>query len=222
MCGIIGYIGSNEIVNILLKGLKKLEYRGYDSAGIGIVNGDGLQVYKKKGEVKELETLVGELKVNGGVGIGHTRWATHGEPCDINSHPHVSANKRFAIVHNGIIENVAFLREHLKKKGYDFQSETDSEVLINLIEEIFISEKMPLGASICRALQMVTGSYCILVMDSTNSNTIYAAKNKSPLVVGVCDHGYFLSSDTYSINEFIKKIVLQTGCTDCWTLKILT
>src|ERR1700734_2195983 len=194
MCGIVAYIGQREAYPIILKGLKRLEYRGYDSSGVALLNKD-LRVYKKKGKVAELEdSLVGK-DLHAHAGMGHTRWATHGEPSDRNAHPHSSASGKLAMIHNGIIENYAQIKQELVKKGYTFKSDTDTEVLINFIEEIKKNNQCNLEEAVRVALKRVTGAYVILLVDADNPDTIIAARKGSPLVIGVGKGEHFLGSD---------------------------
>ncbi len=206
MCGIVGYTGPREAYPIVIKGLKRLEYRGYDSTGVALLNG-GLKVYKKKGRVSDLEdSLVGKnLKSN--TGIGHTRWATHGEPNDRNAHPHTSASGKLAMIHNGIIENYAQLKQDLLKKGYTFKSDTDTEVLLNFIEEIQIKNQCNLEEAVRIALKRVTGAYVILLIDEATPDTIIAARKGSPLVIGVGKGEHFLGSDASPMLEYTKEVV---------------
>src|SRR5258705_468048 len=194
MCGIVGYTGPREAYPIIIKGLQRLEYRGYDSTGVALLNG-GLHVYKKKGKVAELaDTLVGE-NLHAHIGIGHTRWATHGEPSDRNAHPHVSASGKLAMIHNGIIENYSQLKQELISKGYTFKSDTDTEVLLNFIEEIKKNNQCNLEEAIRVALKRVTGAYVILLIDEDDPETIIAARKGSPLVIGIGKGEHFLGSD---------------------------
>ena len=204
MCGIVAYIGDKEAYPILLKGLKRLEYRGYDSAGVALLNGD-LNVYKRKGKVKELEEFAKDKNVKGHIGMGHTRWATHGKPDDINAHPHISGN--IALIHNGIIENYAILKEALKKLGHEFVSETDTEVLVHLIKEIKTRDNLPLEEAVRLALTKVVGAYAIVVMDKDDSSKIVAARKASPLVIGIGKDDYFVASDATPIIEHTKQVV---------------
>ncbi|MBN8671956.1 MAG: glutamine--fructose-6-phosphate transaminase (isomerizing) [Flavipsychrobacter sp.] len=206
MCGIVGYIGTKEAFPILLKGLKRLEYRGYDSAGIALLNGD-LTVYKKAGKVSELEKVTDGQKLNATIGIGHTRWATHGEPNDRNAHPHLSQSGNLAIIHNGIIENYAAIKEELQKRGYTFNSDTDTEVLVNLIEEVWKQDKSTLEDAVRVALNEVVGAYAIVVIDKNNPNQLIAARKGSPLVIGVGDDEFFIASDASPIIEYTKNVV---------------
>lgn len=208
MCGIVGYIGNREVYPILIKGLRRLEYRGYDSAGVALINKQGsLNVYKRKGKVSELETFATGSDITGNIGIGHTRWATHGEPNDVNSHPHYSQTKDLVIIHNGIIENYAAIKEGLKKRGHTFLSQTDTEVLIHLIEDIKEHEKMKLGHAVLAALNQVIGAYSIVVMDKNDPDTLVAAKKGSPMVIGIGTEEFFIASDASPIVEFTKNVV---------------
>jgi glutamine---fructose-6-phosphate transaminase (isomerizing) len=206
MCGIVAYIGPREAYPVILKGLKRLEYRGYDSSGVALLNGD-LRVYKKKGKVNELEeSLIGK-DVHAHAGIGHTRWATHGEPSDRNAHPHQSANGKLAMIHNGIIENYAQLKTELQKKGYVFKSDTDTEVLLNFIEDIQKNNQCGLEEAVRIALKRVVGAYVIVLLDADNPDTIIAARKGSPLVIGVGKGEHFLASDASPIIEYTKEVV---------------
>ena len=206
MCGIVAYIGHRPAYPVILKGMKRLEYRGYDSAGIALLN-NGLHVYKKKGKVADLEeSLVGK-DVGGTIGIGHTRWATHGEPSDRNSHPHTSANGKLAMVHNGIIENYAQLKQELLKKGYTFSSDTDTEVLLKFIEDIQVNNECGLEEAVRIALKRVVGAYVILLIDQDNPDTLIAARKGSPLVIGIGKGEHFLASDASPIVEYTKEVV---------------
>ena len=207
MCGIVGYTGKKEAYPIILKGLKRLEYRGYDSSGVALLHDGKLNVYKKKGKVAELEeSLVGE-NLHANIGIGHTRWATHGEPSDRNSHPHTSASGRLSIIHNGIIENYAPLKKELLTKGYSFTSDTDTEVLLNFIEDIQINNNSTLEEAVRIALKRITGAYCILLLDEKDPETIIAARKGSPLVIGIGKGEHFLASDASPIIEYTKEVV---------------
>ncbi len=208
MCGIVGYIGNKEAYPILIKGLKRLEYRGYDSAGVALVDeGNNLAIYKEKGKVSELEAYASSRNTSGTVGIAHTRWATHGEPCQRNSHPHYSESERFAIIHNGIIENYATLKENLQKEGYTFKSDTDTEVLIQLIEYVQKSNNLDLLSAVQLSLHQVIGAYAIAVLDREAPNQIIAARKSSPLVVGVGEDEFFLGSDATPIIEYTDKVI---------------
>jgi glucosamine--fructose-6-phosphate aminotransferase (isomerizing) len=206
MCGIVGYIGKREAYPVVLKGLKRLEYRGYDSAGVALLDG-GLKVYKKKGKVADLEeTLIGK-DLHGNVGIGHTRWATHGEPNDRNAHPHTSNSGNIAMIHNGIIENYAQIKKELIKKGYTFSSDTDTEVLLNFIEDIKKNNESTLEEAVRVALKRIVGAYCILLIDKDDPDTIIAARKGSPLVIGIGKNEHFLASDASPIIEYTKEVV---------------
>jgi glutamine---fructose-6-phosphate transaminase (isomerizing) len=206
MCGIVGYIGPREAYPIIITGLKRQEYRGYDSTGVAILNG-GLHVHKKKGKVAELEqTLLGK-PLSAHIGIGHTRWATHGEPSDCNAHPHVSASGKLAMIHNGIIENYAQLKRELSNKGYTFKSETDTEVLLNFIEEIKTKNQCSLEEAVRIALKRVSGAYVILLLDEDDPETIIAARKGSPLVIGIGKGEHFLGSDATPMLEYTKEVV---------------
>jgi len=213
MCGIVGYIGKREAFPILIKGLKRLEYRGYDSAGVALVREDGsLDVYKTKGKVANLEDYCLDKNISGTVGIAHTRWATHGEPSSVNAHPHFSQSKDLAIIHNGIIENYADLKSKLKEKGVTFRSDTDTEVLVQLIEYIQHKKNLDLLTSVQLALHEVIGAYAIAILDRNHPNQIIAARKQSPLVVGIGDDEFFLGSDASPIVEYTDKVVyLEDG-----------
>lgn len=208
MCGIVAYIGKKEAYPIVVKGLKRLEYRGYDSAGIALLDQGEINLYKRQGKVANLEAFASEKNINGGVGIGHTRWATHGLPNDINAHPHASMDGRLALIHNGIIENYDTLREELINRGYEFQSETDTEVLVHLIDDIQKKENVNLAEAVRLALHSVVGAYAIVVMSKENPSKLVAARKSSPLVVGIGNDGdFFLASDATPIVEYTKKVV---------------
>ncbi|POY35991.1 glutamine--fructose-6-phosphate transaminase (isomerizing) [Solitalea longa] len=206
MCGIIAYVGHQQALPILINGLKRLEYRGYDSAGIAVMNPD-LTIYKKKGKVINLEEHALNNKIDSTIGMGHTRWATHGEPCDRNSHPHLSDKKDLAIIHNGIIENYATLKQELQSKGHFFESDTDSEVLIHFIEDIQENLNCSLEDAVRIALTRVTGAYAIVVMSQKNPDLLIAARKSSPLIVGVGKDEFFLASDATPIIEYTKQVV---------------
>jgi glucosamine--fructose-6-phosphate aminotransferase (isomerizing) len=207
MCGIVGYTGPKQAYPIILKGLKRLEYRGYDSSGVALLENGNLNVFKKKGKVAELEESMIGKNADAHIGIGHTRWATHGEPSDRNAHPHTSANGRFAMIHNGIIENYALLKNELVSKGYSFTSDTDTEVLLNFIEYIQKNNDCSLEEALRIALKRVTGAYCILLIDANDPETIIAARKGSPLVIGVGKGEHFLASDASPIIEYTKEVV---------------
>jgi glucosamine--fructose-6-phosphate aminotransferase (isomerizing) len=213
MCGIVGYIGYREAYPIVIKGLKRLEYRGYDSAGVMLFDGDSVKLSKTKGKVSDLEAKAQkEITLNGSIGIGHTRWATHGVPNDVNSHPHVSNSGDLVIIHNGIIENYAPLKVELIKRGYTFTSDTDSEVLINLIEEVQKNEKLKLGKAVQVALNQVVGAYAIAVFDKKNPDEIVAARLGSPLAIGIGEGEYFIASDASPFIEYTSNAVyLEDG-----------
>jgi glucosamine--fructose-6-phosphate aminotransferase (isomerizing) len=206
MCGIVAYIGPREAYPILIKGLHRLEYRGYDSAGICLVKQE-LNIYKTKGKVLDLEAHVAGKNVSGTVGMAHTRWATHGEPNQVNAHPHVSQNRMLAIIHNGIIENYASLRQELMKRGYHFASETDTEVLVHLIEDIKLNEKVPVEEAVRIALNQVIGAYAIVILSKVSPNKIIAARKGSPMVIGIGDDEFFIASDASPIIEYTDNVV---------------
>jgi len=206
MCGIVGYIGHREAYPVVIKGLKRLEYRGYDSSGVALIN-DGLNVFKKKGKVAELEEAVIGQNIHSHIGIGHTRWATHGEPSDRNAHPHVSNSGELAMIHNGIIENYVPIKNDLLKKGYTFKSDTDTEVLLNFIEDIRKHNNCSLEEALRIALKRIVGAYCILLIDVNDPETIIAARKGSPLVIGIGKGEHFLASDASPIIEYTKEVV---------------
>ena len=206
MCGIVGYIGSRDAYPILIKGLKRLEYRGYDSAGVALLNGD-TSIFKKKGKVLELEDYVRGKETKSTIGIGHTRWATHGEPSDLNAHPHHSEKGLFTIIHNGIIENYAVLKQGLTDQGMSFYSETDTEVLANLIEYIYLSQKVSIEVAVSLALQKVIGAYGLVVISKEDPNLMIAARRSSPLVIGLGDNEYFIASDATPIVEYTDRVI---------------
>ena len=213
MCGIVGYIGKRQVFPILIKGLKRLEYRGYDSAGVAMINDNGdLSVYKTKGKVADLERFCEDKDISGTVGIAHTRWATHGEPSSVNAHPHYSESKNIAIIHNGIIENYSQLRSHLQAKGIRFVSDTDTEVLVQLIEYIQEKKNIDLLTAVQLALHEAIGAYAIAILDYRHPDTLIAARNQSPLVVGIGNDEYFIASDASPIVEYTDKVVyLEDG-----------
>ncbi|MBR1409940.1 MAG: glutamine--fructose-6-phosphate transaminase (isomerizing) [Prevotella sp.] len=213
MCGIVGYIGNKEAFPILIKGLRRLEYRGYDSAGVALINDNGdLNVYKSKGKVDNLCEYCNDKNISGSIGIAHTRWATHGEPSSRNAHPHYSESKNLAIIHNGIIENYADLKEKLQAKGVNFVSDTDTEVLVQLIEYIKEHKNLDLLTAVQVALYQVIGAYAIAVLDKRDPNQIIAARKQSPLVVGIGQDEFFLGSDASPIVEYTDKVVyLEDG-----------
>ncbi len=206
MCGIVAYIGHRQAFPVIIKGLKRLEYRGYDSAGIALLNG-GLNVYKKKGKVSELENSLATESLNSTIGIGHTRWATHGEPNDLNAHPHYSSNENLAIIHNGIIENYASLKIELEQRGHVFKSDTDSEVFIHLIDDIYEHTNCALEEAVRLAMNQVIGAYAIVIMDEKSPNQLIAARKGSPLVVGIGEGEFFFASDATPIIEYTKDVV---------------
>ena len=213
MCGIVGYLGKRQAYPILIKGLKRLEYRGYDSAGVALVNDDGnLSVYKTKGKVANLEQLCADKDLSGTTGIAHTRWATHGEPSAVNAHPHYSESKNLAIIHNGIIENYAEIKKNLMEKGVKFRSDTDTEVLVQLIEYIQVKKNLDTLTAVRVALHQVIGAYAIALLDKRQPDQIIAARKQSPLVIGIGDNEFFLGSDASPIVEYTDKVVyLEDG-----------
>ena len=206
MCGIVGYIGKKDAYPILINGLKRLEYRGYDSAGIALINGEP-RIYKIQGKVADLENFVKGKDISGTIGIAHTRWATHGEPNNINAHPHMSENKYFILIHNGIIENYTRLKKRLEDRGYTFKSETDSEVLVNLIEYIYLKGKVSAEIAIRLALTKVVGAYGVLVISKDEPDQLIAARNGSPLVIGLNKNEYYFASDASPIIEYTKSVI---------------
>ena len=208
MCGIVGYIGQRRAYDILIQGLHRLEYRGYDSSGVAIINEEGsLNIYKSKGKVEALEHYAENKDLSGNIGIAHTRWATHGEPNDINAHPHCSESGRIAMVHNGTIENYSVLKEALSNKGYTFVSQTDTEVAVQLIEYIMKTNNCSAFEAVKEATKRIVGAYAIAVVDRQNPNTIIAARQSSPLVIGVGEDEYFIASDATPIIEYTNKVV---------------
>lgn len=206
MCGIVGYIGSREAYPVLIKGLYRLEYRGYDSAGVALLD-SGLKLYKTHGKVAKLDDLAKKNDTTGTVGIAHTRWATHGEPNDANAHPHYSPSEKIAIIHNGIIENYGSLKAELSNRGYSFRSDTDTEVLVHLIEDIQVNEGVELAEAIRIALNQVVGAYAIVVVSQENPDELIVAKKGSPLVIGIGDGEYFIASDASPIVEYTRDVV---------------
>ncbi len=206
MCGIVGYIGKREAYPILINGLRRLEYRGYDSAGVALLNGK-FDVFKKKGKVNELEKFINGATPAGTIGMGHTRWATHGEPNDINAHPHLSMSKNFAIIHNGIIENYAAIKRELLSRGYTFTSETDTEVLVQLIDDIYTNSKVTAEEAVRLALNKIVGAYGILVLCKNEPRQLIAARKGSPLVIGIGEGEYFVASDATPIIGFTKEVI---------------
>ena len=213
MCGIVGYIGNREAYPILIKGLKRLEYRGYDSAGVAMINHQGqLNIHKCKGKVANLEQYCNERDVSGSVGIAHTRWATHGEPSSVNAHPHYSESENLAIIHNGIIENYADIKTKLVKKGIHFHSDTDTEVLVQMIDYIHTSHRVDLLTAVQLVLRQVIGAYAIALLDKNDPGQIIAARKQSPLVVGIGENEFFLGSDASPIIEYTNQVVyLEDG-----------
>ena len=208
MCGIVGYIGHREAYPIIMKGLQRLEYRGYDSAGVALFDGTKINLAKTKGKVQDLNGKAqSEISLTGSVGIGHTRWATHGVPNDVNSHPHYSNSGDLVIIHNGIIENYDAIRKELINRGYVFHSETDTEVLVNLIEEVKKKENVKLGKAVQIALNQVIGAYAIAIFDRTKPNEIVVARLGSPLAIGVGEDEFFIASDASPFIEFTNKSV---------------
>lgn len=206
MCGIVAYVGDRTAYPIIVKGLQRLEYRGYDSAGIALINGK-TNVYKCKGKVKDLELLSKDKDISGSIGMGHTRWATHGEPSDVNAHPHKSMNGKFYVVHNGIIENYSHLRKELQSRGYRFESETDTEILSNLIENIYFEQKVSAELAVRLALTKVVGAYGLVISCEDEPGKLIAARKGSPLVIGVGENEYFLASDATPIIEYTDKVI---------------
>ena len=208
MCGIVGYIGHREAYPIILKGLKRLEYRGYDSAGIALYDGNEIKLSKTKGKVADLEQrLEKEIPTTGKLGIGHTRWATHGVPNDVNSHPHYSNSGNLVIIHNGIIENYESLKKELINRGYTFKSDTDTEVLVNLIEDVMTNQNLKLGKAVQIALNQVVGAYAIVVFDKNKPNELVVAKLGSPLAIGIGEDEFFVASDASPFIEFTKNAI---------------
>ncbi len=234
MCGIVGYLGKRNAYPILIKGLHRLEYRGYDSAGVALINEEGqLSVYKAKGKVSELESFCADKDTRGNIGIAHTRWATHGEPNTVNAHPHYSESERLAIIHNGIIENYAVLKAGLQQEGYTFKSETDTEVLVQLIEYTQLNRHVELKTAVQLALQQVVGAYAIAILDKDHPDTLIAARKGSPLVVGIGEGEYFIASDATPIVEYtdqviyiddeeVVKLCTKDGCTKDEGIEIAT
>lgn len=207
MCGIVGYVGEKEAYPIILKGLHRLEYRGYDSAGVAIGLEDNFNIYKRAGKVSDLEEFANNGNTKGSIGIGHTRWATHGSPNQINAHPHISGDGKLALIHNGIIENYDSLKKALIKKGHSFKSETDTEVLVHLIEEIKNHEKVSLFEAVRLSLNEIVGAYAIVVLEKGNNNEMIAARKGSPLVIGVGEKEFFVASDATPIVEYTREVV---------------
>jgi glucosamine--fructose-6-phosphate aminotransferase (isomerizing) len=206
MCGIVGYIGQKQAYPVLINGLKRLEYRGYDSSGVSLL-GDTIKTYKRKGKVSDLENFVEGKDITGTIGIGHTRWATHGEPNDVNAHPHTSMNGHFTLIHNGIIENYAVLKKKLEQRGYTFQSETDTEVLVNLIEYIYLKGQVNAEIAVRLALHKVVGAYGLVIICHEETDKLIAARKGSPLVIGVGKGEYFIASDATPIVEYTQSVI---------------
>src|SRR4051812_43059029 len=208
MCGIVGYIGPEEALPVLLNGLKRLEYRGYDSAGVATIDG-GLTVAKKAGKVAELEALIASHPPHGTIGIGHTRWATHGEPNDVNAHPHTDSRGEIALIHNGIIENYAAIKKGLEAEGYQFHTQTDTEVLVQLIRAFF-DKGHTLETAFRLALKQVVGTYGVAMISILDPGRIYAARNGSPLAIGIGDGEYILASDASAIVQHTRQVIYLT------------
>lgn len=213
MCGIVAYIGHRDACPIILKGLKRLEYRGYDSAGVALLDGNNnMKVYKKTGKVTDLEKEIGDRDTSAFTGMGHTRWATHGEPNDANAHPHLSGDGEFAMIHNGIIENYSSLKEMLKGRGHTFKSETDTEVLIHLIEEVYKNNPVKFEEAVRMALTQVVGAYAIVILSKKDPNYLIGAKKGSPMVIGIGENEHFIASDATPIVEYTRNVVyIQDG-----------
>ena len=213
MCGIVGYLGAKDAYPILIKGLRRLEYRGYDSAGVALISDDGkLNVYKTKGKVDNLVAYCEEKDLTGTVGIAHTRWATHGEPSQVNAHPHCSQSKRLVIIHNGVIENYADLKRKLLDNGRLFHTDTDTEVLVQLVEYIMEKKNLNLLTAVQIALHEVIGAYAIVILDKNDPNQIICARKQSPLVVGIGEDDFLIGSDAIPIIEYTDKVVyLEDG-----------
>ncbi len=207
MCGIVAYLGSQEAIPFLLEGLSRLEYRGYDSAGIAVLGNGGVQTFKKKGKVVELQNHIGNQNISASIGIGHTRWATHGQPDDINAHPHLSMDGTLGLIHNGIIENYQSLKIALKEKGYVFSSETDTEVVAHLIQEFKNGGKVSTHEAFRKALNIIVGAYAIVLVDADHPDTLFAARKSSPLVFGIGNGEYFLSSDVSPISQYTNRFI---------------
>ncbi len=207
MCGIVGYVGNKDAYPILMKGLHRLEYRGYDSAGIALLHDEKINIYKCQGKVSELEEYCKGKDISGKIGIAHTRWATHGEPNDVNAHPHFSSDEKIALIHNGIIENYQLLKTELINRGHQFTSETDTEVLIHLIEDIKKNENVELSEAVRLALSQIVGTYAIIVIDIDDPNTLVAARKGSPLIIGFGQDEFYIASDGSALVEYTKKVV---------------
>ncbi|MCK5369267.1 MAG: glutamine--fructose-6-phosphate aminotransferase, partial [Cyclobacteriaceae bacterium] len=207
MCGIVAYLGERNAYEIIIKGLKRLEYRGYDSAGIALATDNQIKLYKRQGKVSDLETYTVGKDLTGGTGIGHTRWATHGEPTDNNAHPHLSFDGSLSLIHNGVIENYSSLKQELISKGHEFRSETDSEVVIHFIEDIRRNNNCDLDEAVRLALTKIVGAYAIVIIDQNDPDLLIAARKSSPLVIGVGKGEYFIASDATPIIEYTKEVV---------------
>ena len=207
MCGIIAYSGNKDVVPLLIKGLKRLEYRGYDSAGIAVIKNNSIENIKTSGKVKDLELLIDDSIINGVIGIAHTRWATHGEPNDTNSHPHLDQTGKFALIHNGIIENYSSLKVYLEERGVKFSSETDTEVLVQLISYIYHKEKVSFEDAVRKSLKRVVGAYGIVIICSDEPKQMIAARHGSPLVLGINKGEYFIASDASPIIEHTREVI---------------
>ena len=201
MCGIVAYIGAKNALPVLIKGLSRLEYRGYDSSGVALID-EGLRVFKKQGKVKDLVKDIGETQLRGTIGIGHTRWATHGIPNDVNSHPHVSENGKISIIHNGIIENYQAIKTDLELRGYTFKSDTDTEVVVCLIEDIQKNSQLQIGDAVRVALSKIEGAYALVVLSEDQPDRLIAARKGSPMVLGLGEGEYFIASDASPIIEY--------------------
>ena len=209
MCGIVGYIGKNNATKLVLEGLKKLEYRGYDSAGLSMIRDNKLVTFKKKGRIKVLEDSFDQEEFSSNICIGHTRWATHGEPNEINAHPHLSTDRKISVVHNGIIENYLELRNDLTKKGYKFLSQTDTEVIPNVISDNY---KGDILEAVFKSTEILRGAYSLGIIDENESKRLIAVRNSSPLLFAICEDGYFVASDITSVIEHTNKIIyLEDG-----------
>ena len=206
MCGIVAYIGTKNALTVLIKGLRRLEYRGYDSSGVALIE-EGLRVFKKQGKVKDLVREIGDIKLRGTIGIGHTRWATHGIPNDVNSHPHVSKNSKISIVHNGIIENYQAIKTDLELRGYTFKSDTDTEVVVCLIEDIQKNSQLQIGDAVRVALSKIEGAYALVVLSEDQPDRLIAARKGSPMVLGIGEGEYFIASDASPIIEYTDKVI---------------
>ena len=207
MCGIVGYYGTKDAVPLLLKGLKRLEYRGYDSAGLALLGDTGIEIMKKAGKVMDLERVVDDSVLKGTIGMGHTRWATHGEPNDTNAHPHLDQTGKFALIHNGIIENYSSIKTYLEKQGVQFRTETDTEVLVQLISLIYSKNGISFEKAVRKALKQVVGTYGIIVLCTDEPQKLLAARHGSPLVLGVSSGEYFIASDASPIVDHTREVI---------------